>query len=193
LCTLPTSSVTLWNPAVMMRKFAIPVGQAGFYLGLIAGTAGMLGMVLGGYLGQRGGGGWRGLTWPMLGMVVAGPLFMLAYHAPTFAASAALLIIPSVIGGIWYPPLYAAIQNVVTNETRAIAVATAAFFSSVIGLGLGPTTVGFLSDAFAATHGKDSLRMAVMVVANMTFLAAGALYLARRELARCEKLAAATR
>jgi MFS family permease len=186
-CTFPTYSVALWNPAVMMRTFGVPVGEVGLYLGLIAGTASTCGMLLGGYLGQLGGSGPRGLTWPMWGMITAGPLFTLAYFAPTFQVAVALLIVPSVIGGIWYPPLYAALQNTVPPRMRAIAVAVMAFFSSVIGLGLGPTTVGLLSDALQPAFAEDSLRVAVICVANVSLVAALALFLARRVLQNDER------
>lgn len=186
-CTFPSYSVSLWNPAVMMRMFGVPVGQVGLYLGLVAGTAATFGMLLGGYLGQRGASGPRGLTWPMLGMMVAGPLFTSAYFAPSFPVAVALLVVPSVIGGVWYPPLYAALQNSVPPRMRAIAVAVMAFFSSTIGLGLGPTTVGLLSDAFQPAFGDGSLRVALICVANLSFLAALALFLARRTLERDER------
>ena len=47
---------------------------------------------------------------------------------------------------------------------RAVAAALLLLVMNIIGLGLGPVAVGVLSDALQATHGADSLRLALLVV-----------------------------
>lgn len=181
-CTIPAYSANMWNAALMMRRFGVSVGQAGLFLGLVAGTAATAGMLLGGYLGERGKSGPKGLIGPMWAMLLAGPVFTMAYVAPSFHWSIALLIFPSIAGGVWYPPIYAALQNSVPARTRAIAVAVMMFVTSTMGLGLGPTMVGVLSDLMEPVFGTDSLRMAVIGMANLTVVGALFLLLSKRAL-----------
>ena len=47
---------------------------------------------------------------------------------------------------------------------RAFAAALLLFFGSLVGLGVGPVLVGLLSDTLRATHGAESLRLALLVV-----------------------------
>ena len=45
---------------------------------------------------------------------------------------------------------------------RSVAAAINLFVVNIVGLGLGPFTVGFLSDQFTPAYGEDSLRYALM-------------------------------
>jgi hypothetical protein len=58
---------------------------------------------------------------------------------------------------------------------RAMASAILYFVLNIIGLGLGPLTVGILSDVFASSYGEDNLRYAMAV--TLTISLAGAFFL----------------
>jgi MFS transporter, Spinster family, sphingosine-1-phosphate transporter len=47
---------------------------------------------------------------------------------------------------------------------RALAAALLLLVANLIGLGVGPLAVGVLSDVLQTTHGRDSLRFALLFV-----------------------------
>ena len=66
-------------------------------------------------------------------------------------------------------PMAAALQRLATDGTRARAAATAGVTGTLVGLGLGPTIVGAISDGLAPMVGADSLRygMLFLVLPNL--------------------------
>jgi hypothetical protein len=65
------------------------------------------------------------------------------------------------LGTLYVAPGFALIQNSTPLEMRSVAAAINLFITNIIGLGLGPFTVGFFSDYFSQTHGEDGLRWGV--------------------------------
>ena len=75
----------------------------------------------------------------------------------------------------------------------AIAISAMIYFVlNIIGLGLGPLTVGVLSDMLAPTAGDESLRWALFIIAQVAFVGAGFYLLAARHL-RAEMAQSAAR
>jgi hypothetical protein len=60
------------------------------------------------------------------------------------------IFIPGLLNSMWYGPLFACVQGVVAPRNRALAAAVILFVLNLIGLGFGPTLVGWASDVFAA-------------------------------------------
>jgi MFS family permease len=79
------------------------------------------------------------------------------------AVSIAGAVVPALMGAIYVGPGLAATQSMVPPRMRATAVALFLFILNMIGLGLGPVTVGLLSDTLRPSLGADSLRWALMV------------------------------
>ena len=70
-------------------------------------------------------------------------------------------MIPSqILGALYLGPCIATCHNLVSPGMRAMASAILYFVLNIIGLGLGPLTVGILSDAFAGAlwRGQFALR-----------------------------------
>ena len=61
-------------------------------------------------------------------------------------------------------PSYAAVQRLAGPSRRATAAATYLFVVNLLGLGLGATVIGWLSDRFAVRAGAEALRMAILAV-----------------------------
>jgi hypothetical protein len=70
---------------------------------------------------------------------------------------------------------------------RATAGAINLFFQSVLGFGLGPFCVGFLSDTLAPAFGAESLRYALFVPIALIPVMAWVLYAAAKTLPRGSK------
>jgi predicted MFS family arabinose efflux permease len=96
------------------------------------------------------------VTLPAIAFALGAPFFVAALFWPAGPNSGyivlAFLAIPTAMNSVWYGPVYAAIQGLVKPHTRATAVAVMFFILNLIALGLGPTTIGFFSDVFAAQH-----------------------------------------
>lgn len=151
---------TTWTTIFFQRTHDLTPGQVGLWFGLLGGVGGMLGTWLGGYLADRFGAINRRhvLSAPAIGMAVAVPLAIAAYHAPGWPLALALLFVPTVFNSLYYGPTYSAAQGLVPLRARAIAAAALLFFQNLIGLGLGPLFFGMLSDWLQPTYGADSVR-----------------------------------
>lgn len=151
---------TTWTTIFFQRTHDLSPGQVGLWFGLLGGLGGMLGTWLGGFLADRFGARNRRhvLTAPAIGMALAVPLAIAAYHAPTWPLALALLFLPTVFNSFYYGPTYSAAQGLVPLRARAIAAATMLFFQNLIGLGLGPLFFGMLSDWLQPSFGADSVR-----------------------------------
>ena len=65
---------------------------------------------------------------------------------------------------------------------RALAASITLFVLNIIGMGFGPQMVGIMSDVFAPAYGKESLRMALLVLCFINLWCALHYYLAGRTL-----------
>ena len=151
---------TTWTTIFFQRTHEMTPGQVGLWFGLLGGIGGMLGTWLGGYLADKFGARNRRhvLSAPAIGMAVAVPIAIAAYHAPSWPLALLLLLIPTVCNSFYYGPCYSAAQGLVPLRARAIAAATMLFFQNLIGLGLGPLFFGMLSDWLQPVYGADSVR-----------------------------------
>ena len=151
---------TTWTTIFFQRTHDLTPGQVGLWFGLLGGVGGMLGTWFGGYLADRFGAINRRhvLSAPAIGMAVAVPLAIAAYHAPGWPLALALLFLPTVFNSLYYGPCYSAAQGLVPLRARAIAAASLLFFQNLIGLGLGPLFFGMLSDWLQPSFGADSVR-----------------------------------
>jgi len=151
---------TTWTTIFFQRTHDLSPGQVGLWFGLLGGVGGILGTWLGGYLADRFGARNRRhvLSAPAIGMAIAVPLAIAAYHAPSWPLALALLLVPTVFNSLYYGPCYSAAQGLVPLRARAIAAAALLFFQNLIGLGLGPLFFGMLSDWLQPTYGADSVR-----------------------------------
>jgi predicted MFS family arabinose efflux permease len=151
---------TTWTTIFFQRTHDLTPGQVGLWFGLLGGVAGILGTWAGGYLADRFGAINRRhvLSAPAIGMALAVPIAIAAYHAPSWPLALALLFIPTVFNSFYYGPTYSAAQGLVPVRARAIAAASLLFFQNLIGLGLGPLFFGMLSDWLQPSFGADSVR-----------------------------------
>ena len=151
---------TTWTTIFFQRTHGMTPGQVGLWFGLLGGVAGMLGTWLGGYLADRFGAINRRhvLSAPAIGMALAVPVAIAAYHAPSWPLALVLLFVPTVCNSLYYGPCYSAAQGLVPLRARAIAAAALLFFQNLIGLGLGPLFFGMLSDGLQPLFGADSVR-----------------------------------
>ncbi|MCP1611566.1 MFS family permease [Azospirillum lipoferum] len=166
----------------------IRLGATGFLgtvLGLIVGICGAAGTWLGGWSTDRG---VRSSLNAYATIPAAAALCMpfalfATYTASNTVAALCLMGLPMMLQSIYYGPIFAAVQSLVRPRTRATATAIFLFFANLIGLGLGPLSVGLISDLLAPSMGSgDAIRWALISTSLVYVLAAAAFMAARKSI-----------
>jgi len=162
-----------------------PIGFIGTALGLIIGICGAAGTFLGGGLADRAArvnpAGYAVV--PATAAFLTVPPFVASMLVPDVGAALFLLAIPVFLGSIWYGPVFASAQSLVQPATRATAAAVLLFIINLVGLGLGPLSVGALSDTFALFMGSaEGLRWSMVTFGVAGALAGVAFFMAARTL-----------
>jgi MFS family permease len=159
-------SVTNWVASFMIRTHQMPTGELGTWLALIVGVGGAIGVfgagLLGDHLGARDK---RWYMWlPALASFLAVPLQIGVYTMSNAYGALALMVIPGILSNVYLALCIAMSHSLVGLRMRALASAILYFIINIIGLGLGPTLVGIISDSLSATMGTDSLRYAMLII-----------------------------
>jgi MFS family permease len=160
-------------------------GFLGLALGLIGGTAGVIGAWLGGVLADKlGAKDLRAyVIVPAVASVLAIPFYIVAINLPTAVPAMFLLTIPVLLGTLWYGPVYATAQSIVEPHMRATAAAVLLFIINLVGLGLGPVAVGVLSDVLAGPVGlgeAEGVRWALILSAMLGLVSFALFWKARK-------------
>ncbi|REJ83832.1 MAG: MFS transporter [Acidobacteria bacterium] len=155
-----------WIPTYFVRVHGQSTGEAGTVLALYLGIGGGIGTFLGGWVADRVapfGEGWR--AWVVtLSLLAYTPLAVLCYTAESARVASLAFLGPAVLGGVYIGVGFAIIQSQVSARMRAQAAAINLFILNIVGLGLGPTTVGAISDWMQPTRGTDSLRYGLLAM-----------------------------
>ncbi len=155
-----------WVPVYLQRVHEFSTGESGTVLAIAIGIGGGIGTFLGGYLADRLAGineGWR--AWIVcIAIIVYLPLAYLSYTATDPFWAAAWFFGPATLGGVYLGTNFAMLQSQLPVEMRAVGAAISLFILNIIGLGLGPLTVGVISDATMATAGVDSIRYGLLAM-----------------------------
>lgn len=137
--------------AFLVRNYHMGIAAAGRLLALIAGAAMASGLLVGGF-----GVDWAGrfdkrwYVWgPAVGLALSAPLFLLGFNQSVVPIAVALLIAAHLCMFLYYAPSLALAQNMVGANMRASSAFVVSLVLGLVGIGLGPTIVGFLSDQFA--------------------------------------------
>ena len=178
----------VWSPSFMIRVHGLSLVDAGLYLGLIGVFGGILGTLLSAILVDRlaqQDARWQ-LRLPMIGVLISIPtqaLFLLwpAEHVwmlgdRPFPVALVFMFFSAIFASFWIAPSYAAVQNLVPAHWRTQAAALLLFILNLLGMGLGPLVVGWLSDVYGGL-GDVSIRYALL--SSLIFCAAGAFAFSR--------------
>ncbi len=152
LATFGNYGVSTFAVPFLLRGYDINLGQAALWYGLITGPTAILGTAMGGWLTYRLGGinaRWNAYV-PAIGVSLSVPFYIITMMQPNLTMMALLALVPSVIHYFYLGPSYAMTSNLVEPRMRATASAILLLLMNFIGLGLGPTLVGALSDVFAS-------------------------------------------
>ena len=175
-----TASFLLRNhgPALTQLAHGLGLGPMSFLgltLGVVSGVFGAIGMAVGGQLCDRFAQAdvRLQLRIPAIAAACYVPIFVGALLVDQVGVTLALLAASAFLGGVYYGPVTAVSLSVVPPNARATASAISLFSANLIGLGLGPLSVGYLSDAFASHVGKaEGIRFALICASLAAWVAA---------------------
>jgi MFS family permease len=167
LVTLFGTGISKWQPAFFIRTYGISTGELGSWLALMSGGGALIGTFLGGYLATRYAANDERLQLRTMAFAYAafGFIYMGIFIVQDIYWAFALMGLASIGGNIVVGPLFAMTQSLVPGRMRATALAIMYLVANLIGGGLGPLSVGILSDALFLAAGQDSLRIALALLA----------------------------
>lgn len=111
-------------------------------------------------------------TLPALSLLIALPFFLGFVTVNSWPLALALLFVPLFLNSFFLPATVTFVQGEVAPGARVISGALLLLVMNLIGLGLGPTFVGMMSDFFRPDYGGHSLQMAFYALAPMYLIAA---------------------
>lgn len=161
-----------FGPSFYIRSYGMDTKTVGLVLGPLVAIVGTISGVVGGIIADR----WarrRGLhvqSWLVAILkTIALPFLLGVYLAPTFEIAVAVYAVAVLFQSSYLGPSFALIQGLAPVRLRAMWAAITLLIINLVGLGLGPTAIGRLSDLFAPSMGTaDALRTALLIGAGAT-------------------------
>jgi MFS family permease len=168
--------VTRHDPSYKTEKFRYLMNMLGLINGLAYGFGTYFGAVLADKMAKRYGVGVYALI-PGLALMIGGPAFIYSFWVESVNSYLILVAIYLVAAGTYLGPSFAIAQTLAPISTRAMSTALFFLVLNIIGLGGGPTYIGFMSQYLTEAHGEThALRLAmsslavVFVISIIAFL-----------------------
>jgi len=173
LAVFTAYGLTVWKPAFYLRQFELTQTEVGLIVGGMSFVAGVPGVLLGGYIADRL--SHRDHRWPAwlasMAVLAAFPVYLAGLWVADWMIATALIGLGLFLYQLSHGPGLAIVQTVVEPYRRAQAAAFVFFFSNMLGLGLGPLLVGYISDSASAQYGDQSLTVALTASLFILFAA----------------------
>ena len=159
-------AVVSFFPSFLVRSFDMEIAAIGKWLGWILGIAGGIGFFGGGLLADHfGRSKRRNALWLIAAMMLVTAAFEVAvFLAPSAAWTLIIFIVPAATSNIYLAPVLAQTQSLVGLRMRGVASALGLLIINLIGLGLGPLAVGFVSDLLAPQFANESMRYSLLII-----------------------------
>jgi predicted MFS family arabinose efflux permease len=168
----------------LMREKGMTLREIAVYYALLIGVGICAGMYVSGRLIDRFAPRWKQAyaIVPAVALVLAIPFFLGFVWAPTWPLALVFLAGPTFLNYFYLSPSVALVQEEVRPQERVMAGALLLLVMNLIGLGLGPTYLGAVSDYLRASHPGNSLQLAFYTLAPFYGLAALLFYILSRKL-----------
>ena len=157
----------------LMREKGMTLKEVAIYYALLVGVSVCGGMYVSGRLidrfAPRSKSAYAYL--PAIGLTLAIPFFVGFVWSPHWLLALVLLAPPMFLNYFYLSPSVALVQAEVQPHERVLAGALLLLVMNLIGLGLGPTFLGAVSDLFRPSHPEHSLQLAFYTLVPFYFLA----------------------
>jgi predicted MFS family arabinose efflux permease len=186
LFTFTLGAVSAFGPAFVMRTYHLSAARTGVTYGLLLGTAGMVGVAVGGVVGDhiRRTDPPKALMWIAAAFLVAAPCMAMALFVQNYPVFLALLFIFQAAVAAYAGPSFATLQSLVGPRMHGVASALYVFSLSGLGASLGPLLAGLVSDAMKRSHVATPLRWSLIIMVFPLVLAGVHYIFAARALRR---------
>ena len=178
--------VAFWLPSFFERSVGMTLLDRSVFLGAMNLVGGIMGIWLGGWLGDRLGRASPAayLLVPAACFMIALPVFVLAIQSTSLVVAFVLLMVSTGLNLAWLGPVLTAVQHLVPASARATGTACFLLIYNLLGIGLGTWLFGAISDALMPRFGDESLRYAIYCGLSFYVISAALLGLAARRLRR---------
>lgn len=164
--------LTHWGPSFMIRTLNVEILTISLIVAPIGGIMGTISAVGGGRLADRLARrhGLHAQSWMVAILkLIALPFALSFYLIPVPALAITAYFVALLFQNSYLGPTFALIQGLAPVRLRALWAAITLLVINLIGLGLGPTLVGVISDALAPSLGKaEALRWAMLLLGAVT-------------------------
>ena len=168
-----------WLPSYFLRNFEISLTELGIWMALTSGFGGGAGSFFGGWMTDRlGARDARWYAWgPAILILAITPVLLVILNTSVLTLALVLTGLFHFLSASYLGPVLAVSHSLVGLRMRALTSAIFFFFINLIGLGLGPLIVGYLSDDFAAGGTANPLALAMLITGCVASLWGGLHYL----------------
>ncbi len=167
-----TYSIAAFGPAFYMRNFGISEGEVATILGLITAVAGTVGVILGGYLGDKLRAKYINgrLYVGFMVIAIAIPTGLGLLFTESLKMSYLYYSIFQIATPLWVGIAPATVSDLVLPRMRGIAGAFYILMVSMLGLALGPYTIGKLSDIYYMNGYNEAVSLKYALAWGLTAL-----------------------
>jgi len=162
-----SSAINSFTPTFLVRTYGASIGAIGVKVGLVQGVFGTAGMLLGALLVDKL--AVRDPRWavgvPAVGLLLAVPLYELAWRAPSAALAIMCLAPVSFLITTYMTPVLAVALELVQVRARTVTLSILNLGMNGVGGSCGGVIAGAISDALRPTHGKAALGMSLSIMA----------------------------
>ena len=183
--------VNTWYPTYFIRTFGLDTGTVGLVSAISTGLFGGISSYLGGVLADRY--SKRDLRWicwiPAIALVMNIPFAITLMFQEKFSTAIPILFVGYLFSSVHLGPIFGVAQTLAPLRMRALTASILLFATNLVGIGLGPLSVGIESDLLtklgvntAGFGATNSLRYALLVNSAVTLWAVVHYVLAARTL-----------
>jgi MFS family permease len=162
---------TAFGPSFMQRSLGVSMLDVARYVAPVGALCGTVSAVGGGWLANRAAKRW-GLyaqSWLVLVLKAVGlPLTLIFVLSSDALVAIPIYWVSLLLTNTYLGPTFALIQGLAPLRARALWAAITLLVINLVGLGLGPTLIGVLSDLYRPAAGEESLRWAMFTLGAVT-------------------------
>ncbi|MBA4772233.1 MAG: MFS transporter [Sphingomonas sp.] len=160
-----------FGPSYLQRSFGMTMLQVSLFYAPAVALTGAFGGIVGGRIADALGRkhGLHVQSWFVAALKLAAlPFTVLFYFTYDLTLGLAAVLASTLLASSYLGPSFALIQGLAPTRMRAVWAAITLLIINLIGLGLGPSLTGLLSDLYKPVFGAESLRYALMSASLLT-------------------------
>ena len=180
-------ALTGWTPSYLIRSFELTTLEVGNFVAPVLALGGIAGGLGSGWLANRLSERYGIKAQPLMiaGLkLIALPFLIWFYLADSAPVAVGVYFIALLFQSCYLGPTFACIQTLAPLRMRAVWAAITLLVINLVGLGIGPTMVGVISDLLQPRFGEESLRYSLLVIGSLTPIAIFFYWMASRALGR---------